>query len=90
MGDANNASSLGGINGDLSLLLFEFSGGHVVRTQELADCTNDYDARRLAISLLNSQPKYCGVSVWNADRKIFAEFISNSSQSGVWPLDRVA
>ena len=66
------------------------SGGHIVRTQDLVDCSNEREARSVAILLLNSQSRYCGISVWEADRKIFGEFIPTSGQSGVWPLDRAA
>ena len=66
------------------------SGGHIVRTQELVGCSDQLEARRAAISLFNSQSQYCGVSIWEADRKVFAEFIPTNGQSGVWPMDRAA
>jgi hypothetical protein len=66
------------------------SGGHIVTTQDLVNCSDEREARRLAITLLNTKSQYCGVSVWEADRKIFAEFIPTRSESGLWPLDRAA
>lgn len=69
---------------------FSNSGGHIIGTADLAGCPDEYEARRAAISLLNSQARYCGISVWEGDRKIFAEFIPVSGQSGLWPLDRAA
>jgi hypothetical protein len=66
------------------------SGGHIIRTQDLVGCSDQHEARRAAISLLNSQPQYCGFSLWEADRKIFADFIPTGAHSGVWPLDRAA
>jgi hypothetical protein len=66
------------------------SGGHIIGTEDLAGCSDEREARRAAISLLNSQARYCGISVWEGDRKIFAEFIPISGQSGIWPMDRAA
>jgi hypothetical protein len=66
------------------------SGGHIIRTEDIAGCADEHDARRTAIRLLNGQPRYCGISVWEGDRKIFAEFIPIDGRSGVWPLDRAA
>jgi hypothetical protein len=66
------------------------SGGHIVTTQDLDGCIDEQEARRAALSLLNSQSRYCGISVWEADRKIFAEFIPVDGQSGIWPMDRAA
>jgi hypothetical protein len=65
------------------------SGGHIIKTEDLA-CSDEHEARRAALSLLNSQARYCGLSVWAGERKIFAEFIPVSGQSGIWPLDRAA
>jgi len=66
------------------------SGGHIIGTEDLADCFDEHEVRRAAILLLNSQARYCGISVWEGDRKIFAEFIPVDGQSGLWPLDRAA
>lgn len=67
------------------------SGGHIVRTADLDDCPDELEARRAALSLLNSEPRYSGISVWEGSRRIFAEFIPTSpGQSGVWPTDRAA
>jgi hypothetical protein len=66
------------------------SGGHIIKTEDLTGCADGQAARRAALSLLNSQARYCGVSVWEDERKIFAEFIPTSGQSGIWPLHRAA
>ena len=66
------------------------SGGHIIATNDLLDCSDEHEARRTAISLLNSEPRYCGVSVWKGEQKMFAEFIPLRSESGVWPLHRAA
>lgn len=66
------------------------SAAHIIGTQTLVDCADEGDARRSAISLLNSQPRYSGVSLWEGERKIFAEFIPACGQSGVCPSDQAA
>jgi hypothetical protein len=66
------------------------SGGHIIKTEDLAGCSDEQEARRAALSLLNSEARYCGLSVWEGERKIFAEFIPANGQSGIWPLERAA
>ena len=54
---------------------FMNSGGHIVGLKDIAQCGDDAEARRTAIILLNQEPRYAGVSVWDGDRQLFREFI---------------
>jgi hypothetical protein len=69
---------------------FVNSGGHIVGLKDIGDCTEN-EARHIAITLLNREPRYSGVSVWAGHRRIFAEFIpASGASSGVWPLEVAA
>jgi hypothetical protein len=70
---------------------FMNSGGHIVGLKDMAECIDDTEARRSAITLLNEEPRYSGVSLWDGRRKVLAEFIPSGRDSGgVWPPEVAA
>jgi hypothetical protein len=70
---------------------FMNSGGHIVGLKDMAECIDDTEARCIAITLLNEQPRYSGVSLWDGQRKVFGEFIpADRDSGGLWPPEITA